>query len=154
MHKHIITALTLGVFVIFNAHAQKKKKDKKEEEKWEVTNPKGEFNYKDHSFTTTEGTWMNLDVSPDGKTIVFDMLGDIYSLPISGGKAKALRTGIPFEIQPRFSPDGTKISFTSDAGGGDNVWIMNTDGSNAKQITKESFRLLTMLFGCPMETIW
>ena len=142
MHKHIITALTLGVFVIFNAHAQKKKKDKKEEEKWEVTNPKGEFNYKDHSFTTTEGTWMNLDVSPDGKTIVFDMLGDIYSLPISGGKAKALRTGIPFEIQPRFSPDGTKISFTSDAGGGDNVWIMNTDGSNAKQITKESFRLL------------
>ncbi len=64
---------------------------------------------------------MNLDVSPDGKTIAFDMLGDIYTMPISGGTAKAIRTGIPFEIQPRFSPDGTKISFTSDAGGGDNI---------------------------------
>jgi len=67
---------------------------------------------------------MNVDVSPDGKTIVFDLLGDIYSMPISGGKAKALRSGIPFEVQPRFSPDGKRISFTSDAGGGDNIWVM------------------------------
>jgi Tol biopolymer transport system component len=85
---------------------------------------------------------MNLDVSPDGKTVVFDLLGDIYSMPISGGKATALRTGIPFEVQPRFSPDGTKISYTSDAGGGDNIWTMNTDGSNPEQITEEKFRLL------------
>ncbi|MFD2561404.1 amidohydrolase family protein [Aquimarina rubra] len=142
MHKHIITTLFLGVFLVFNAQAQKDKKDEKKEEKWDVSNPTGAFNYKDHSFTTDEGTWMNLDVSPDGKTIVFDLMGDIYSIPISGGKAKVLRSGIPFEVQPRFSPDGTKISFTSDAGGGDNIWVMNTDGSNAKQITKETFRLL------------
>ncbi|MBQ4822751.1 amidohydrolase family protein [Aquimarina sp. MMG016] len=143
MHKHMIAILILGVCFTFNTQAQKKKKDKKEEEsKWEVTNPKGEFNYKDHTFTTDEGTWMNLDVSPDGETIVFDLLGDIYSIPISGGNANTLRTGIPFEIQPRFSPDGKKISFTSDAGGGDNIWVMNTDGSDAKQITKEKFRLL------------
>jgi len=142
MHKHIITTFLLGVFLIFNTQAQKKKKEKKEEDKWDISNPKGAFNYKDHSFTTDEGTWMNLDVSPDGKTIVFDLLGDIYSIPITGGKAKVLRTGIPFEIQPRFSPNGKKISFTSDAGGGDNIWVMNTDGSNAKQITKENFRLL------------
>ena len=119
-----------------------KKEDKKKEDKWDVANPQGDFNFKEHKFSTDEGTWMNLDVSPDGKTIVFDLLGDIYSLPIHGGRAKALRTGIPFEIQPRFSPDGTKISFTSDAGGGDNIWIMNVDGSDAKQITKENFRLL------------
>lgn len=117
--------------------------DKKEEiEKWDVSNPTGEFNFKDHKFSTDEGTWMNLDVSPDGKTIVFDLLGDIYSMPISGGKATPLRTGIPFEIQPRFSPDGKRISFTSDAGGGDNIWVMNMDGSEAKQITEEKFRLL------------
>ena len=122
---------------------KKNKKDKeKEEPKWEVANPGQDFNYKTHSFTTNEGTWMNLDVSPDGKTIVFDMLGDIYTMPISGGTAKAIRTGIPFEIQPRFSPDGSKISFTSDAGGGDNIWMMNVDGSDAKQVTKEDFRLL------------
>ena len=93
-------------------------------------------------FTTNEGTWMNVDVSPDGKEIVFDLLGDIYSMPATGGEAKVLRGGHAFEVQPRFSPDGKKILFTSDAGGGDNIWVMNSDGSNAKQITKENFRLL------------
>jgi len=120
--------------------SQKNKKD--ESVSWDVSNPGKEFNYKTHKFTTEEGTWMNLDVSPNGQTIVFDMLGDIYSIPISGGTATVLRSGIPFEVQPRFSPDGTKISFTSDAGGGDNIWTMNVDGSDAKQVTKEDFRLL------------
>ncbi|UJH67742.1 amidohydrolase family protein [Allomuricauda sp. SCSIO 65647] len=123
--------------------------EKKDNEKWDVSNPKGDFNYQDHTFTTDEGTWMNLDVSPDGKTLVFDLLGDIYTMPITGGKATPLRTGIPFEIQPRFSPDGTKISFTSDAGGGDNIWVMNVDGSNAKQVTKEDFRLLNNAYWTP-----
>ena len=125
--------LTISVFSI----AQEKNKDKK---KWDVNNPGGP--YKDVSFTVNEGTWMNLDVSPDGSTIVFDLLGDIYAIPVKGGKAKALRTGLSMEVQPRFSPDGKQILFTSDAGGGDNIWVMNADGSNAKQITKESFRLL------------
>jgi imidazolonepropionase-like amidohydrolase/Tol biopolymer transport system component len=111
-----------------------------DKEKWEVSNPLSPF--KEVVIETEEGTWMNLDVSPDGKTIVFDMLGDIYSLPISGGDAKLLRSGHAFEIQPRFSPDGKKIAFTSDAGGGENIWIMNADGSDAQQITNESFRLL------------
>ena len=114
----------------------------KENTTWDVNKPGESFNYTTHKFTTTQGTWMNLDVSPDGKTIVFDMLGDIYTMPIQGGNAKAIRTGIAFEVQPRFSPDGKYISFTSDAGGGDNIWIMNTHGKEAKQITKESFRLL------------
>jgi Tol biopolymer transport system component len=91
---------------------------------------------------------MNLDVSPDGKEIVFDLLGNIYSMPFSGGEARLLRGGMPFEVQPRFSPDGKKISFTSDAGGGDNIWTMNRDGSGARQITQETFRLL--LSGHPM----
>ena len=126
------------------AQKKNKKKDSKEKEttEWNVADPGMGFNYKTHSFTTDEGTWMNLDVSPDGQTIVFDMLGDIYTMPITGGKAKVIRSGIPFEIQPRFSPDGTKISFTSDACGGDNIWVMDADGENAKQITKEDFRLL------------
>tara|TARA_B110000305_G_C19449279_1_gene646811 strand:+ start:88 stop:3366 length:3279 start_codon:yes stop_codon:yes gene_type:complete len=114
----------------------------KENTTWDVNKPGESFNYTTHKFTTTQGTWMNLDVSPDGKTIVFDMLGDIYTMPIQGGNAKAIRTGIAFEVQPRYSPDGKYISFTSDAGGGDNIWIMNTQGKEAKQITKESFRLL------------
>lgn len=114
--------------------------EKKDPQKWDVSNPEGP--YKEVSFTVSEGTWMNLDMSPDGKEIVFDLLGDIYSIPAAGGEAKVLRGGHAFEVQPRFSPDGKKILFTSDAGGGDNIWVMNRDGSNARQITKESFRLL------------
>ncbi|SHM70217.1 Imidazolonepropionase [Cyclobacterium lianum] len=113
-----------------------------EETEWDVAAPSGDWDFKNITFTTDEGTWMNLDVSPDGNTIVFDLLGDIYSLPIEGGKATVLRSGLPFEVQPRFSPDGQWISFTSDAGGGDNVWVMKPDGSDARQVTKESFRLL------------
>ncbi|MAN58670.1 MAG: amidohydrolase [Flavobacteriaceae bacterium] len=137
--RYAISVLIL--FLTVNVIAQKKKKEETTPE-WNVADPGKDFNFQPHSFTTTEGTWMNLDVSPDGKMVVFDMLGDIYTIPITGGKATALRTGIPFEIQPRFSPDGSKISFTSDAGGGDNIWIMDADGSNAKQLTKEDFRLL------------
>ena len=141
-YKHLLLASVL--LISGTSFAQKKKKKDTNEEKteWDVANPGMGFNYKTHSFTTDEGTWMNLDVSPNGQTIVFDMLGDIYTVPIAGGKATVLRSGIPFELQPRFSPDGSKISFTSDAGGGDNIWVMKADGSDAKQITKEDFRLL------------
>lgn len=111
-----------------------------ENKKWDVSDPEGP--YKEVSFTVNEGTWMNLDVSPDGTEIVFDLLGDIYSLPVTGGEARLLRGGHAFEVQPRFSPDGKKISFTSDAGGGDNIWVMDRDARNARQVTKENFRLL------------
>ncbi len=143
MHIRILT-LTLALFIFTPNYAQKKKKKEKDEESttWNVADPGDDFNYKTHKFTTDEGTWMNLDVSPDGQTIVFDLLGDIYSIPVSGGKAKALQTGIPYQLQPRFSPDGKKISFTSDEGGGDNIWVMNADGTEAKQVTEEKFRLL------------
>ncbi|WP_432410386.1 amidohydrolase family protein [Rasiella sp. SM2506] len=141
-YKYLLLASAL--ILSGTSFAQKNKKKNKDEEKteWDVANPGMGFNYKTHNFTTEEGTWMNLDVSPSGQTIVFDMLGDIYTMPIAGGKAKVLRSGIPFEVQPRFSPDGSKISFTSDAGGGDNIWVMNADGSDARQVTKEDFRLL------------
>lgn len=112
----------------------------KNDSKWDVSNPT--LPSKQVQFNTAEGSWMNLDVSPDGKTIVFDLLGDIYSIPISGGNATLIRGGHAWEMQPRFSPDGKSILFTSDLGGGDNIWMMKSDGSDAKPITKESFRLL------------
>jgi len=142
MSKKIIFLL-VAPFFFYLTNAQETPKTDKEAPKWDVAKPGDSFNYKTRSFTTTEGTWMNLDVSPDGTTIVFDMLGDIYTIPVTGGKAKVLRSGIPFEVQPRFSPDGKKISFTSDAGGGDNIWVMNADGTNAKQVSKEDFRLMS-----------
>lgn len=128
----LATLLVAGI----TAQAQEKKSDKK----WDVNAPEGP--HKLVQFTTSEGTWMNLDLSPDGKTIVFDLLGDLYSMPVTGGKANLLRGGHALEVQPRYSPDGKQILFTSDAGGGDNIWVMNADGSEARQITKENFRLL------------
>lgn len=108
--------------------------------KWDVNATHGP--YKDVEYTVTDGTWLNLDISPDGKTIVFDMMGDIYEISATGGEAKLLRGGRSWDVQPRFSPDGKKIVFCSDAGGGDNIWTMKNDGSDSKQITKENYRLL------------
>lgn len=130
--------LIYALLVLISTSLFAQEKDKK----WDVSNPEGDWNFKEVNLTTDEGTWMNLDVSPDGTKIAFDLLGDIFIMDINGGNATPLRTGLAFEIQPRFSPDGKSISFTSDAGGGDNIWTMNTDGSEATQITKESFRLL------------
>src|SRR5262245_60677857 len=60
-------------------------------------------------FTTDQGTWMSVDVSPDGSTIVFDLLGDIYTVPMSGGKATRILGGNSIDAQPRYSPDGKSI---------------------------------------------
>jgi Tol biopolymer transport system component/imidazolonepropionase-like amidohydrolase len=88
-------------------------------------------------FNTTEGTWMSSDVSPDGRTIVFDLIGDLYTLPVSGGKATRITSGPAWDSQPRWSPDGKRLSFTSDRGGCDNIWVMNNDGSHLRPVTQE-----------------
>ena len=87
-------------------------------------------------FTTNVGTWMSLDVSPDGRTIVFDLLGDLYTMPITGGTATPLTQGMAMDAQPRFSPDGQSVVFTSDRDGGQNVWIIRVDKSDTTQVTR------------------
>lgn len=123
-----------------NDDAEDEDKDKEEKEKWDVENPPGPW--EDEDINTDEGTWMAVDVSPDGKEIVFDLLGDLYLLPIKGGLAKSLTSGVSWDMQPKFSPDGKRVVFTSDRGGGDNVWIINHDGSEPKAVTDEDFTLL------------
>ena len=88
-------------------------------------------------FTTDIGTWMSVDVSPDGRTIVFDHLGDLYTMPIAGGKATPLTRGMAVDAQPRFSPDGRQIVFVSDRGGASNVWIMSLDKRDTVQVTRD-----------------
>jgi Tol biopolymer transport system component len=89
------------------------------------------------SFTSAEATWMSLDVSPDGRTIVFDHLGDIYTLPIVGGKAERITSGMAYDVHPRFSPDGKSIVFISDKSGSDNIWTMRLEDKELKQITED-----------------
>lgn len=104
---------------------------------WDVTQPRGKT--RTISFTTDEGTWLSPDVSPDGRTIAFDMVGDIWVLPISGGEARALTkaSGIAMNFHAAFSPDGSKIAFISDRDGQENIWLMNADGSNPKRISNQ-----------------
>ncbi|GAB2995467.1 amidohydrolase family protein [Psychrosphaera aestuarii] len=108
----------------------------KEDKKWDVKNPTGEM--KTISINTDESTWSNLDVHPNGKTIIFDMLGDLYTMPINGGKATPLVLGYDWNMQATYSPDGSKIAFLSDRDGMMNVWVMNADGSDPVQITKQT----------------
>ena len=110
-------------------------------EKWNVNAPPGVAT-REVRITVDNGTWMNVDVSRDGKLIAFDLLGDIYTMPIAGGTPTRIAEGLAYDHQPRFSPDGKRIAFTSDRGGGDNIWVMNLDGSDKRQVTKEDFRLL------------
>ncbi|MBM6577465.1 PD40 domain-containing protein [Microvirga sp. SRT01] len=108
---------------------------------WIVNAPRG-LNTREVRVEVDEGSWMNVDVAPDGRSIAFDLLGDIYTMPMSGGTPIRIADGLAFEHQPRFSPDGRRIAFTSDRGGGDNIWVMNVDGTDKRQVTKEDFRLL------------
>lgn len=140
MTRGVLVALAFALVLSLPAAASA---DETEDEKKEWSVAEADIGpTRDHRWTFTEGTWMCVDVSPDGETLVFDHLGDIYTMPIAGGKATPIRTGRAWEIQPRWSPDGSMISFTSDAGGGDNIWVAKADGSDARQVTKESFRLL------------
>jgi Tol biopolymer transport system component/imidazolonepropionase-like amidohydrolase len=89
------------------------------------------------SFATDEGTWVALDVHPDGRRLVFSLLGDLYLLPIEGGTARRITQGAAYDIQPRFSPDGKWIAFTSDRGGTENLWVCDLEGKSARQISSE-----------------
>ncbi|MFN0109104.1 MAG: TolB family protein, partial [Blastocatellia bacterium] len=137
----LLTCLTLAFTAIAldwsraaNAQQQEAKKDdpKPAEKKDElILKPEGKI-----SFTTDEGTWMSLDVSPDGQTIVFDLAGDVYTLPIGGGEAKRILGDTSFESQPKFSPDGKQIAFISDRSGAEQLYVCKADGSEVKAITK------------------
>jgi Tol biopolymer transport system component/imidazolonepropionase-like amidohydrolase len=89
------------------------------------------------SFTADEGTWLSLDVHPDGRSLVFSLLGDLYVLPASGGDARRITSGTGYDVQPRFSPDGRMIAFASDRGGTEAVWVCDANGGGARQVAGE-----------------
>ena len=89
------------------------------------------------AFTTDEGSWLSIDVLPDGGTLVFDLLGDLYTLPIAGGEATRITSGLGYDSQPAVSPDGHWIAFISDRDGADNLWIARRDGSEARRLSDE-----------------
>jgi len=137
MHKHLLicSALLAAAGVVCHAAPPEEPKEKKPDVAADINKPRPDA--RKISFETNEGTWMSVDVSPDGSTIVFDLLGDVYSLPMAGGEARSLTSGPAFDTHPRFSPDGRTIAFTSDRSGIENVWLMDADGGNPRSLTSE-----------------
>ena len=147
--------MTLGLAILVQTNAteaspETSKNSEEEKKTWNVDSGLGP--HFEQIIDTREGTWMNLDVSPDGQWIAFDLLGDLYLMPIDGmqtdetDKLIHLTSGVAWDMQPRFSPDGKILAFTSDRTGknergGDNIWTIDIESKNLTQITQETFRL-------------
>ncbi len=84
-------------------------------------------------FDTDEVTWSVLDVSLDGQSVLFDVLGDIYTVAITGGDAKSVTNGRAWDMHPQFSPDGKRIAFISDRAGAFELWSMDVNGTNLER---------------------
>ncbi|MEZ5308367.1 MAG: amidohydrolase family protein [Pyrinomonadaceae bacterium] len=144
MNKRIPLCATLVFIFLFSnlaplavAQDMPAKPQKKE---WDVLNPP--FPLNSVKIDTDETTWSSLDITPDGKRFVFDMLGDIYISDINGGDARALTQDFAWNIHPAVSPDGKRIAFISDRDGISNVWTMNIDGTDLKQVSKEKRNIM------------
>ena len=109
-------------------------------ENWQVTQPP--FKLNEVAISTNETTWSSLDVSPNGKFMIFDMLGDLYKVDIKGGNATPLIQDFAWNIHPAISPDGKQVAFVSDRDGLSNVWVMDIDGTHLKQITREKKNII------------
>src|SRR5262245_32433133 len=114
---------------------------------WDVRVPRGTT--REIDFVTDQGTWMSVDASPDGRFLVFDLLGHIYRVPSSGGRAEVLTgdSGVAMNFHPRYSPDGRQIAFISDRGGQNNLWVMSADGASARAVFQDDAV-------CVVEPVW
>ena len=130
----VALAAVPGAVVAPPVSAQRPATDSAARGSWDVTLARGTT--RDIDFTTSEGTWMSADLSPDGSWLVFDLLGHIYKLPAAGGEATVLtqNSGVALNFQPRISPDGRTIAFITDRRGQYNLWVMNADGSNPRAV--------------------
>lgn len=130
-----VLALALGTACTFGSHAETAA-----EPEWDVLNPP--FDLTEVTINTEQTTWSSLSVSPDGSYMVFDMLGDIYKVDTQGGKAQALTADFGWNIEPAISPDGSEIAFVSDRGGISNIWVMDSNGENLRQVSQEKANLI------------
>jgi len=130
---HTVLALLFATSTPIFAEEAQNDSETNDEAEWDINAPYGPT----HTATieTDQGTWMSVTIHDD--TIVFDLLGDLWALPLSGGEATQLTQGAAWDSEPRFSPDGSRIAYVSDGGGNEQIWLMDADGSNAEQFTAE-----------------
>src|SRR5438067_1067685 len=83
----------------------------------------------------TRGTNIAATVSPDQTTIVFDLQGVLWSLPIAGGTATPLTKPLLEPARPDYAPKGGFVAFEAYSGGTFHIWAMDPDGGNVRQLT-------------------
>lgn len=133
-------ALILLTICLTTVNGQDEGSEKKDTSKVEKKDKKQGISLKPERklpLKTDQGTWMSLDVSPDGKTIAFDLLGDLYLLPMAGGKAEQITKGLAYDTHPKFSPDGMSLTYTSDSSGSENMWILDLKTKEPRQLTED-----------------
>jgi Tol biopolymer transport system component len=89
--------------------------------------------------TVREGTSMAIALSPDKRTLVIDLQGGLWSLPVAGGTAKRLTDEYNDARQPAWSPDGRRIAYQGYRDGTWRIWTISADGSNPTALTTGSF---------------
>ncbi len=77
-------------------------------------------------------------IAPDGSTVAFTYKGDIFTVPVSGGKASQITTDKAHDSHPIWTPDGRNIVFVSTREGSADIFICDATGGNVRRLTTHS----------------
>ena len=91
--------------------------------------------------------WMRYSaISPDGTTIAFTYQGNIFTVPVEGGRALQITTNQSYDTQPIWSPDGSKIAFASYRLGSADIFVVSKDGGAPTRVTTNSANEFPIVF--------
>ncbi len=83
--------------------------------------------------------WLrDVTISPDGKTVAFTYKGDVFTVPVAGGRAFQLTSNPAYDSAPVWTPDGKRIAFRSNREGSDDIYIVDAQGGTPVRLTTHS----------------